>query len=384
MEKCYKYDTSNNYMILSEKNINTNSYDVKMITKNIIEGLLPVTISSYNDTTQFYYKITSKQSLENIYLCSKIKGNEILCILKNMICSIKNLEMYLLDINKLLISFENIYVNLADMKTYICYYPVNNQDFYNDFQIFIQRLLTVTDHTDNMATKVIYEVYDICNKKNYLLSDIITYLDNFQEYSDTYSRVCKNDLDKESNFLEEVNICQKSLIKESNVEKPKKIVNRIKGIFGQQQEKPNDNPKLVSNDAIQKVQTLNKPDNTNQDYTNYKLNTTYYDDSTMLLSEGNHCNNYSLIGICGCSNIVLNKFPVVLGKLPDKVDIIVDNKMISRIHAKIINDDGTLFIEDLNSKNGTYVNEHRIEPHELMQIEIGDRIQIANYKYILN
>jgi len=41
-------------------------------------------------------------------------------------------------------------------------------------------------------------------------------------------------------------------------------------------------------------------------------------------------------------------------------DIHIDNLAVSSFHAKIINDGGQIIIEDLNSTNGTFVNDKRI------------------------
>ena len=45
-------------------------------------------------------------------------------------------------------------------------------------------------------------------------------------------------------------------------------------------------------------------------------------------------------------------------------------------------DEGNYYIEDMNSKNGTYLNGIPAEPHEKIKIEIGDKIRIATFEYI--
>jgi pSer/pThr/pTyr-binding forkhead associated (FHA) protein len=52
----------------------------------------------------------------------------------------------------------------------------------------------------------------------------------------------------------------------------------------------------------------------------------------------------------------------------------VEEYAISRRHARIFRHEGALFIQDLNSKNGTFVNNHKVAQSELHD---GDRIALA-------
>lgn len=67
---------------------------------------------------------------------------------------------------------------------------------------------------------------------------------------------------------------------------------------------------------------------------------------------------------------------LTIGKLSDN-DIVIDNAMVSRHHAKIVMDkSGHCEIVDLNSKNGTYVNGRKVRGAH--SVEPGDRIMVAN------
>ena len=67
---------------------------------------------------------------------------------------------------------------------------------------------------------------------------------------------------------------------------------------------------------------------------------------------------------------------LTIGKLSDN-DIVINNAMVSRHHAKIVMDkSGHCEIVDLNSKNGTYVNGRKVRGAH--SVEPGDRIMVAN------
>lgn len=78
----------------------------------------------------------------------------------------------------------------------------------------------------------------------------------------------------------------------------------------------------------------------------------------------------------------LVSFPFIIGKMTDNVNMVIDNPMISRIHAKIYLKEGHYYIEDMNSSNGTYINNNLIQPHSLTEINTGDYITFSHLTYI--
>ena len=64
-----------------------------------------------------------------------------------------------------------------------------------------------------------------------------------------------------------------------------------------------------------------------------------------------------------------------IGRSPDN-QIVIDDMMISRMHAKIEIDDTRIFITDL-SKNGTYVNGQRLFANLRKQILRDDKVNFA-------
>ncbi len=65
-----------------------------------------------------------------------------------------------------------------------------------------------------------------------------------------------------------------------------------------------------------------------------------------------------------------------IGRSPD-AGIFLDDVTVSRNHALIVKRKEGIYIDDLGSLNGTYVNRHRIESQLL---EDGDEIQVGKYK----
>jgi len=67
---------------------------------------------------------------------------------------------------------------------------------------------------------------------------------------------------------------------------------------------------------------------------------------------------------------------VSIGRSPD-AGVFLDDVTVSRNHALLVRRRDGLYIDDLGSLNGTYVNRRRIESHRLAD---GDEIQVGKYK----
>ncbi len=72
--------------------------------------------------------------------------------------------------------------------------------------------------------------------------------------------------------------------------------------------------------------------------------------------------------------------PVSIGRAPDN-DIAIDNLAVSNYHARVYPEAGRLVIEDLNSLNGTFVNEQRVERAAVCD---GDSILIGKHHIMVD
>ena len=73
---------------------------------------------------------------------------------------------------------------------------------------------------------------------------------------------------------------------------------------------------------------------------------------------------------------------VTLGRDPTN-DLVIDDSSVSDFHAEIINDQGSLFIADLLSAGGTFVNENRIGSQRY-SLNAWDQVQLGTVIFEIN
>jgi pSer/pThr/pTyr-binding forkhead associated (FHA) protein len=73
--------------------------------------------------------------------------------------------------------------------------------------------------------------------------------------------------------------------------------------------------------------------------------------------------------------VPLSSSAVTIGRLPNNV-VAIDNPAVSGQHARVIVEGGQFVVEDLNSRNGTFVNNQAVTKHTLQE---GDVIRIGKH-----
>jgi pSer/pThr/pTyr-binding forkhead associated (FHA) protein len=64
-----------------------------------------------------------------------------------------------------------------------------------------------------------------------------------------------------------------------------------------------------------------------------------------------------------------------IGREADNAIVIADDTYLSGHHARVSSGEGRVVVDDLSSRNGTYLNGARIS--EPRTVKVGDRIQIG-------
>ena len=148
---------------------------------------------------------------------------------------------------------------------------------------------------------------------------------------------------------------------------------------------PNDNIEIVDeveednipNDNIEIVEEIEEDNIPNENTEIVDKKEVVVKDVIEELSKNPHLLFYSGREI---ENVVIDKDVYVLGRLRGSVDYVIENLAVGRIHARIVKKDNKYYLEDFNSKNGTFLNGEKLLENETCLLKDSDEITLANVK----
>jgi pSer/pThr/pTyr-binding forkhead associated (FHA) protein len=102
---------------------------------------------------------------------------------------------------------------------------------------------------------------------------------------------------------------------------------------------------------------------------------------TVLADELNNRDMAYLVHAKTEEKIYINKEHFTIGRNPQYVDFVVNNQTVGRTHLNIIHKNNQYFVIDINSKNGTYINQRRINSNVEEPLKNGCQLQIGTEVY---
>lgn len=91
-----------------------------------------------------------------------------------------------------------------------------------------------------------------------------------------------------------------------------------------------------------------------------------------------------LTGICSINTkIPIKEEGVTVGRTMLQKDFGLYNSGIGKIHARVYRQDGNVYVTDLGSKNGTYLNGDSLDKRVPVKIERGDILAFSDEEFIL-
>lgn len=69
-----------------------------------------------------------------------------------------------------------------------------------------------------------------------------------------------------------------------------------------------------------------------------------------------------------------------LGRAPEN-HVVIEDDGVSRFHARLLFDNGALWLRDAGSRNGVFVNDNRVTQHQALKV--GDRVRVAAHVFLV-
>lgn len=164
-------DLSNNYMILCPQE-QEDSFALKMLVRNKIDGLLKVEIKTVNNTKKYYYDITDRQPVSEMIEKQPVSFLQLQSIYKQILKLPDVLKEFLLPENSILMNPEFIYADADMERIEFCCYPGVHKPLQEQIGEFTEYLLNKVDYRDEKAVLAVYALYQVSHDKNCTLDKL--------------------------------------------------------------------------------------------------------------------------------------------------------------------------------------------------------------------
>ena len=471
----FENENNTNYMLIhshKQEGINDSSFEIKMLEKNKIHGLLTVSMRQINNGVIYYYEITAKQQMTKIFSYNKMKWQELKMLCEGISEMVHTINEYMLNLEHVLLLPEFIYMDISKRQVYFTYYPCTAQhtlkqgSFDNQIQQLFEYILEHYDHNTNREELMcVYDIYQKVSQNEYNIGRLgelvnVTFQDGKKAVESPVNEQNAWNIGYEKEeqdtivdavpcetIYEEKEVADKG---HAAVQKKIKIMAALCAVFGiicllfpkiiplsvspaaalvfvaagtvlyavidhfpktalsKIEYSTYDQPFVISkeksqsnnidrradmqeyHESLQSGETFEVDTKNAEKQQEAEMEKTVFNGQTMLLSE--YMAKKSKDEVCvtlvyqGNSSgldkeIQIQQFPCMVGSLGKHCDIEIKSKTISRIHMCIFRKDSQIYVEDMNSTNGTYINGIRVSTGTKQLLENGDELKLASLLY---
>ena len=362
MDLSYEKHADRNVMIIKNIGDSENDYKSKMILNNKIEGIVPMTLEYVNNEKEIHYDITSKTAIKDMFAVHLASAKNLRQFVEDMKSLSDELGKYLIGMECVILDTEFIFFNRNTKRYEFCLLPFFENDMYGGIRNIYEKILELIDYDDKDAVVMAYEIQQVTNNKDFTMVDIL----NCTKVE------AQSEVHRKDNEIQETRVNQN--IDEYQDKTPEKK-RWFEGIFSSFRRKSN----YLSSEQLEQIAVSEEEniynfngDEAAEEEDNYYETTVLYEETIILRS----LEQRDML-------IHPDKFPFLIGKSRLKCDYVIDQNVISRVHAKIIKKNNTFFIEDMDSTNKTFINGKKLEPGRKEKISKGDKITLADMDFIV-
>ena len=171
MEIRYVKELGNNYMVIGA-GAQKNEYAYRIMSENEISGLLPISKSSMDGKTDYYYEINGLTSIDRFYSRKVVEYDELKNIMLALARLPEKLDEYLIDKSYVCLSPETIYMGNKDGEIFFALYPDKKSDYYAGFREIATFFLSKINHQDTKCVTAGYGAFEIAGRESFGMEEI--------------------------------------------------------------------------------------------------------------------------------------------------------------------------------------------------------------------
>lgn len=155
------------------------SYQCKLLTSDKIGEILRCSLRHVNGESYFYYEISSKTTLENLYRGRQMSFEQVRDLLEQLYGIYCKLGDYFMEETKLVLLPQFIYYDLTYKKYIGLYYPDYEEDRFGE--TLMNFLLEHADNQDERLTDCVYQMYERMEEDSFSLEEALWILNEEEE-----------------------------------------------------------------------------------------------------------------------------------------------------------------------------------------------------------
>lgn len=368
--------------ILLDEKPEEKRYQYCILSRGGIKGLLPGSLRYINGSAYLYYDISSMQNVAQLY------GNH--CVprkwLEDFLWSMRQVRQelgrFLLDSKNILWYPEHIFQDLENNVFSFLYLPYYEGE--SGFLKLMEFLVERIDYEDEALVNCVYHMYEQLERNGevYLQAQIYEDAKCLEERKPQEnmagSGLCARPEMEETTVREtaaeetgqaaagELQNNKEAAPEEKTKPERKSI---LLGIFDGKKKRGREQREDYRQIMHREMEGYAVAETT--DYEEETYGRTVFVEEKAVREQCAH----RLLTAQGKLLAVLDKPLLSIGKKKGEVDVVLEDVSVSRIHARIITEKDEVYLEDLNSTNGTFKNGLRMQPYEKRRLEEGDEIK---------
>ena len=399
--------------------------DERLLLRRKLPGVLAVEKAYVNGGGQYWYNISGKQSLDTYCSVKEIRMDFVEQLIISVCSLLERMEWNLIRMDCLMLDPELVFISNASQDFVFTLYPGGTQKVEQEFQMLMEYLMKKVDHKDTEAVRAVYQIYEHTLEEGYQITDIRSLLfrdksglNQDEEWNRSVASgngkqsMGKNNranLKCEADRYEDAEQCLSEMhektVKNQGTEKAK--IDFRKGIRTDRVHKTQNGTgiwrvmkaKLVAWGILQdseNPQSINNTKLVEEKRSKKREAEVIYPDleaeiepepvpeihPTVCLTSfhGQTRGELRYMGNEGFVDIMLKDGSARIG-YGKEADISINRETISQFHARIHKEEDGFYIEDLNSTNGTFVNEEPLVYKEQRKLAYNDIVQCADIRY---
>lgn len=356
MVMSYKREANRNYLIMQIEDVS--DYRIRMITENKPASLLRSELREWNGEAFLYMDIGSKQPISVMFEKNTIGFDTLKFLIQSLHEAFAEANRYLLGGDCICVKPEFCFVRPGTDEYEWMFCPYTEE---NGFEEFAEFLIDKASGYDKKCVETAHNIYRLIKVGNVDTKELVALVDN----ADEFLTEIKTPTDYECADR------QKFQYKPDNKDNLKKdtLFDHIKKKLGIGKHKQED--ALLSDDWVNE-----------RDIQEFRPNIECRETRVINLNDKPERRVLVGTGKKDREEHAINTFPFIAGKMSEQADLILNSTLCSRIHARFTEEEGHIYIEDLNSTNGTFKNGLRLEYGEKVRLIPGDELKLGDITFV--